>query len=119
MSLLPRNIERTLFKRLETFPVVAITGPRQAGKTTLAKLILSQVKKEALYLDLELPSDLNRLQNAELFLQENKDKLVVIDEVQRKPELFPLLRALVDQQREASPVPYPWLRFAGIAQTNL
>jgi hypothetical protein len=78
---------------------VGITGPRQAGKTTLAKNIVKSLEKPAVYLDLELPSDLNRLRNAELFLKENEEKLVIIDEVQRKPELFPLLRALVDQNR--------------------
>ncbi|MCF8248204.1 MAG: ATP-binding protein [Saprospiraceae bacterium] len=78
---------------------MGITGPRQAGKTTLAKNIVKDTGREALYLDLELPSDLNRLRNAELFLKENEEKLVIIDEVQRKPELFPLLRALIDQHR--------------------
>jgi len=96
----PRYIEPILLQRLRTSPIVGITGPRQAGKTTLAKILLHQLDKETLYLDLELPSDLNRLQNAELFLKENEQKLVVIDEVQRYPELFPLLRALVDQRRE-------------------
>lgn len=100
MTPYPRYIEQGLLQRLRTSPIVGITGPRQAGKTTLAKMLLSELDKEMLYLDLELPSDLNRLQNAELFLKENEQKLVVIDEVQRQPELFPLLRALVDQRRE-------------------
>ena len=100
--MIARSLTPTIFQRLERFPVVAITGPRQAGKTTLAKSILSEVKKETIYLDLELPSDLNKLRNAEFFLKENEDKLVVIDEVQRRPALFPLLRALVDQRREAA-----------------
>ncbi len=95
-----RYITPILLERLRTTPVVAITGPRQAGKTTLAKAILLQVAKKAIYLDLELPSDLNRLFNPELFLQEHEAELVVIDEVQRKPEIFPLLRALVDKRRE-------------------
>lgn len=99
MKIYTRHIKVELLKRLHSLPVVGITGPRQAGKTTLAKSILKELGKEALYLDLELPSDLNRLSNAELFLKENEDKLVVLDEVQRKPELFPLLRALVDQHR--------------------
>ncbi|MFQ5448262.1 MAG: ATP-binding protein [Saprospiraceae bacterium] len=102
MTIYPRYASRTLLKRLQTFPAVGITGPRQAGKTTLAKSILKEVEKETVYLDLELPSGLNRLRNAELFLKENEEKLVVIDEVQRKPELFPLLRALIDQRREPS-----------------
>ncbi|MFN0035422.1 MAG: ATP-binding protein [Saprospiraceae bacterium] len=85
---------------MNTFPVVGITGPRQAGKTTLAKSIVKQLGRKTVYLDLELPSDLNHLRNAEFFLKENEENLVVLDEVQRKPELFPLLRSLVDQRRE-------------------
>lgn len=100
--MIPRTLTSTVLERLRNFPVVAITGPRQVGKTTLAKFILSKVEKESIYLDLELPSDLNRLRNAEFFLKENEDKLVVIDEVQRRPELFPLLRALIDQKRESA-----------------
>ena len=99
MKIYTRHIEQLLLQRLRSLPVVGITGPRQAGKTTLAKSIIKETGKEALYLDLELPSDLNRLRNAELFLKENEDKLVILDEVQRKPEVFPLLRALVDQHR--------------------
>ena len=100
MPYIAREISSTLIEKLKAFPVVAITGPRQAGKTTLAKSLLPEIGKESIYLDLELPSDLNKLRNAELFLKENESKLVVIDEVQRKPELFTLLRALVDQRRE-------------------
>lgn len=100
MKLYPRHIQQSLLQRLTVFPIVAITGPRQAGKTTLAKSIAQGLNKDTLYIDLELPSDLSRLQNAELYFKENEGKLVIIDEVQRKPELFPLLRALVDQRRD-------------------
>ncbi|MCB9288902.1 MAG: ATP-binding protein [Lewinellaceae bacterium] len=96
----PRYIATTLLQRLQAFPVVGITGPRQAGKTTLVKSLLPEIEKETAYLDLELPSDLARLRNAELFLKENEQKLIIIDEVQRKPDLFPLLRSLVDLRRE-------------------
>ncbi|MBC7775998.1 MAG: ATP-binding protein [Phycisphaerae bacterium] len=95
----PRSIEPSLLQRLNAFPVVGITGPRQAGKTTLAKSIVKQLGRKTVYLDLELPSDLNHLHNAEFFLKENEENLVILDEVQRKPELFPLLRSLVDQHR--------------------
>jgi predicted AAA+ superfamily ATPase len=87
---------------LSRFPVVALLGARQVGKTTLAKqaaATLEAAGRATLYLDLERPSDLARLQDAELFLQAQTDKLVVIDEVQRRPDLFPLLRALVDADR--------------------
>jgi predicted AAA+ superfamily ATPase len=75
---------------LELFRVVAILGPRQSGKTTLARKFSA-----AYYYDLENPADLNRFDNPQL-LFENKEGLIVIDEVQRIPDLFPLLRYLVD-----------------------
>ena len=86
---------------LKTNPVVALLGARQIGKTTLAKLYAKKAKKETLYLDLELDSHFNRLQNdAESYLLKNKTKLIIIDEVQRMPKLFALLRALVDIDRK-------------------
>lgn len=90
-----RSLEKELHKRLLQFPAVGLLGPRQCGKSTLAKHILKNY--DALYLDLELPSDLNKLTDAESFLLANRRKLVCIDEIQRKPELFPLLRALCDK----------------------
>jgi len=80
-----------LRRRLKTNPVVAITGPRQCGKTTLARLFGSR-----LYLDLENPRDLARLQDP-LTVLEPSTGLTVIDEIQRRPELFPVLRVLVDR----------------------
>jgi uncharacterized protein len=79
------------------FPVVAIVGPRQVGKTTLAKLIMSDWGRPSLYLDLERQSDLFKLNDPELFLLQHKEKLIIIDEVQNKKELYPLLRSIVDQ----------------------
>ena len=88
-----------VMKSLQTFPVTALLGPRQVGKTTLAKQLAGQYGGSTIYLDLELPSDLNKLQSPELYLREHSDALIIIDEIQRKPELFALLRALVDQER--------------------
>lgn len=85
---------------LNRFPIVGIIGSRQVGKTTLAKQIQKNFKKKSVYIDLELPSDLNKLQAPELYLQQHSDKLIVIDEIQRMPELFPLLRTLVDQKKQ-------------------
>jgi predicted AAA+ superfamily ATPase len=81
---------------LLNFPVVALIGPRQCGKSTLVKQILL-LFPESIYLDMERPSDLQKLDNAEWFLTSQKDKLICIDEIQRKPELFPLIRSLVDE----------------------
>lgn len=83
---------------LAAFPAVALLGPRQAGKTTLAKIIANQ-RPGSLYLDLERPSDLARLADPELFLSRHFDQLIVLDEIQRCPELFAVLRALIDEKR--------------------
>lgn len=82
---------------IQHFPVTAIIGPRQCGKSTLVKHLMEDYPSETLYLDLERPSDLEKLNDAEWFLSNQKDKLICIDEIQRKPELFPLIRSLVDE----------------------
>lgn len=98
--MITRRISSEIKDSLSFFPVVSIIGPRQVGKTTLAKQIMSTLLKPSIYLDLEIQSDLFKLNDAELFLSAHPDHLVVIDEVQHKKELYPLLRGLVDQQRE-------------------
>jgi len=95
-------IERDLHARqitglLKRFPVVAILGARQVGKTTLAASIAPTVSNRISRFDLENPSDLARLADPMLGLQEPKG-LVVLDEVQRRPELFPVLRVLADRK---------------------
>ncbi|MBC8155153.1 MAG: ATP-binding protein [Bacteroidetes bacterium] len=97
--MLNRFITKRLLEDLAFFPIVSLVGPRQVGKTTLAQAIRSELATDSLYLDLELTTDFEVLQNAESYLQSHADRFVIIDEVQRKPDLFPLLRALVDQQR--------------------
>ena len=76
-------------------PAVGLAGPRQCGKTTLARQLAAQEPHE--YFDLEAPSDLERLANPMTTLEPLKG-LVVVDEVQRKPDLFPLLRVLSDRR---------------------
>lgn len=93
-----RELSATLLARLKQFPVVAVLGPRQCGKSTLVKQILQGVDR-SVYVDLEIPSDLNRLDDAEAFLRANRDRLVCLDEIQRKPEIFPLIRGLIDITR--------------------
>ncbi len=99
--MIDRRIQADIEDSLNFFPVVLIIGPRQVGKTTLAKLIQRRSKKPTIYLDLERQSDLFKLNDAELFLSQHTEKLIVIDEVQNKKELFPLLRALVDQTKDS------------------
>lgn len=76
--------------------VCAILGPRQCGKTTLAQLYRESVEKECFIFDLEDPTDLEKLETPKLTL-ESLDGLIIIDEIQRRPELFPYLRVLVDR----------------------
>jgi predicted AAA+ superfamily ATPase len=92
-----RQLEADLVFGINHFPVTALIGPRQCGKSTLAAEIMKRHSKPTIYLDLERPSDLEKLNDAEWFLSSQKDKLICIDEVQRKPDLFPLIRSLVDE----------------------
>ncbi len=82
---------------LQRHPAVALLGPRQSGKTTLAIEIAQG--RPSVYLDLEAPSDLARLEEPELYLAAQEEKLVILDEVQRTPELFRVLRGLIDSGR--------------------
>lgn len=96
-------IKRTLAAELEDTlrhtPAVALLGPRQVGKTTLALEIGKQFN--ALYLDLESEQDRAKLAQPALYLADHQDKLVIIDEVHRAPGLFPELRGLIDRARRA------------------
>jgi hypothetical protein len=94
----PRFRQPLLQQLLEEFPAVAILGPRQVGKTTLAmELVATQASAQ--YLDLESPADAAKLADPLSYLESRRDRLVVIDEVQRAPTLFPVLRGIIDQRR--------------------
>jgi len=95
--MIPRLEEKNLRENLSFFPVIGILGARQVGKTTLAKTLIET--DEIIYIDLELNSDLRKLDDAETYLRSHQNKCIVIDEVQRMPSLFPLIRALVDEDR--------------------
>ena len=91
-----RHAEQVVRDKLGRYPVVAILGARQTGKTTLARLLAESSSTTHVF-DLERPSDQARLAQPELAL-ESLEGLVVIDEVQRQPDLFPLLRVLADRE---------------------
>jgi len=93
-----RVLLKLLEKDLQTVPAVVLFGPRQVGKTTLVKQLVESHPEKFLYLDMELPSDRVKLTDAELFLTRLEDKTVIIDEVQFVPDLFPVLRALIDNK---------------------
>ena len=99
--MLQRTVEATTRYQLTKFPCVAILGPRQCGKTSLVKKIASVYGTKAIYLDIERPSDRLKLADAETYLDFHRDKLVVIDEIQFMPELFSILRPLIDEKRKA------------------
>lgn len=93
-----RQSQRKLIQLMQQFPAVGLLGPRQAGKTTLA-FAQKALDSDALYLDLELPSAQRQLDDPEAFLMAHAQQLVILDEVQRMPELFGILRGVIDQRR--------------------
>ena len=113
--MIPRHLEQEIRSSIRQNPVTAILGPRQCGKSTLAKHItktmVSTASKastastisspdmpaQSIYLDLERPSDLAKLNDPEWFLSSQRGKLICMDEIQRVPDLFPVIRSLVDE----------------------
>lgn len=97
-------IQRLLYTKLEElmpdFPAIGILGPRQVGKTTLAQSLADHFSGASIYLDLESPSDRAKLVEAEQYFDLNAGKLIILDEIQRMPDLFPLLRGVIDRRRK-------------------
>ena len=96
-GLIPRSLASEIKHRLQHNPVVAILGPRQCGKTTVALQIVKPMKK-SVYLDLENPADLAKLDDPLAFFSLHEDDLICLDEIQRAPDLFITLRSIVDQR---------------------
>lgn len=94
-----RHLQSLLGEELQFSPAVALLGPRQVGKTTLALEVARTIPH--VYLDLESDRDRGKLAQAELYLESHLDKLVILDEVHRAPGLFPVLRGLIDQARRS------------------
>ena len=109
--IIPRILRSTLVDHLTLFPAVALLGPRQVGKTTLARAIADAPPGTAagspepgLYLDLENPAHLERLSDARGYLGSVRDRLVVLDEIHRVPDLFQVLRGIIDDRiRDGEP----------------
>src|SRR3990167_2259498 len=88
---------KEIVSQFRVHSVCAILGPRQAGKTTLAKMYTEEyLKGDAIFFDLENPIDLSRLENPMLALKDVEHSLIVIDEIQLRPDLFKVLRVIVD-----------------------
>jgi predicted AAA+ superfamily ATPase len=97
--MIKRILEKQIVQSLQRFPAVGLIGARQVGKTTLAQMIADHWPKECLYIDLERPSDYAAMSEPERFLSRHTQKLVIIDEIQLRRELFPVLRSLIDMDR--------------------
>ncbi len=96
-GIIDRHLTGTVKRRLQNNPAVAILGPRQCGKTTLAGQIVKKFNP-SVYLDLENPADLAKLSDPLAFFSLHSDDLVCLDEIQRAPELFSILRSIIDER---------------------
>jgi predicted AAA+ superfamily ATPase len=96
--MIERRIMHVLQERLAEMPAIALLGPRQVGKTTLAQQVGDS--RPSLYLDLESPGDRARLSDPEAYLAMHEDRLVILDEVHRFPDLFAILRGVIDRGRK-------------------
>ncbi|OHB59028.1 MAG: ATPase [Planctomycetes bacterium RBG_13_44_8b] len=97
--MIKRALQAAIMVSLRRFPAVGLIGARQTGKTTLAKMLAESWPQETIYIDLERPADFTALSEPERFLARHNKKLVIIDEVQLRGELFPVLRSLIDMDR--------------------
>ncbi|MBN1184487.1 MAG: ATP-binding protein [Bacteroidales bacterium] len=97
--MIQRNILQKLHSTLTYFPVTGIIGPRQVGKTTLSRIVAENMNKDCIYIDLENPKDISKLTDPVLFFETQKEKCIILDEIQRRPELFPIIRSMVDAYR--------------------
>ena len=96
--MIDRRHKRRVLQYLEEIPALALLGPRQVGKTTLARAIAAE-SPDCLYLDLESPEDAARLADPGRYLELHADRLVILDEIQRMPDLFQVLRGQIDERR--------------------
>ncbi len=95
--MIPRRVKQHVAEALNRQAAVALIGPRQVGKTTLAVELAAE--RNALYLDLQDSNDRNKLTDPALFLNQYEDGLVVLDEIHRTPEIFRSLRGIIDKGR--------------------
>lgn len=97
--MIKREAQTEIINLLKEFPALGVLGTRQVGKTTLAEEIAASIKPDPIYLDLESPADLARLSEPEDYFELHKGKLIILDEIQRVPELFQILRVVIDRRR--------------------
>ena len=97
--MLHRLVQSKIDRLLDFNPAVVLTGPRQVGKTTLARELGGQ--RGAVYLDLERPSDLAKISDVEQYCEQTSETLLIFDEIHRAPALFAPLRGIIDERRRA------------------
>jgi len=97
--MIERATEAEVKRALGKNPAVGLLGPRQVGKTTLAEAIAASAEPEPIYLDLETPEDLAKLSDPGAYFKANEGRLIILDEVHRAPELFAVLRGVIDRRR--------------------
>ena len=98
--MIERKVRPKILELVEEFPAVAVLGPRQVGKTTLSEEIAESLDQDYIYLDLESPIDQAKLSEPEAYFELHKGKLIILDEIQRVPELFAILRGVIDRRRK-------------------
>ena len=116
--MIERSLSGKILRDLSWSPIVGLVGSRQVGKTTLVKHLQSSIPKPTLYLDLELRRDWFKLEDAQTYLADHAEKCVIIDEIQVRPELFALLRALDRPKKRTCALPVAWFGFAAYRQTQ-
>jgi len=98
--MIKREIQQEIAALLDTFPAIALLGPRQVGKTTLTRELLKDSLNEVVYFDLENDDDVLRLKNPSFLFDQLQDACIVLDEIQRMPDLFRQLRPIIDGNRK-------------------
>lgn len=118
MKVVARQAHDRLKVLLGRFPSVALLGPRQVGKTTLAEEVADELGHKAVYVDLELPSDRAKLSDPELYFAAHEKQLVILDEIHRAPGIFQTLRSIIDRRRRKGQRTQQFL-FLGSASIDL
>lgn len=114
--MIERRLHQHLHSLLQSNSAVALVGPRQIGKTTLALKVTDSIK--GVYRDLEDPRDADQVRDIILFADQYPDQLIILDEIQRLPDLFAPLRVIIDQRRRTGQ-PYGQFLFLGSASLDL